>query len=630
MLSVLRKNAGSWIIKVVLGAIVVVFVFWGVGSYKEWDRTRVAEVNGTIISLNEYNNTYNTLLEQVRQRFGDNLNEDLIKSLQLRRQALNRLVDQKLLLDEAARQNLRVTDSELSNAIMEMGAFQSAGLFNARIYESVLSRNRLNPEQFEAIQRDGMLIDKLQSYIESNAKVSEQEVKDYYRWEGTSVNIDYFLFAPDQYTGIHPATEEIQAYYEDHKGSYQTEAMVEVRYLNFESGAYTYQVTVTDEEMEDYYETNREEFETPKTVDARHILIKVDAESSPEVAEERKRKAQEILTIAREGQDFAALAKKYSEGPTSKVGGKLSPFKRDAMAKPFSDKAFSMEANEISDPVRTRYGWHIIKVESINEASTLPIAEARPSIRKKLVDEQAKGLAFDAAQAILDASFEGDDLVRAAEANNMIILTSTLFTKSEPDKALKNRAKVATAAFDLSLMEISEIIDHDNGYYILQVIEKIPAKIADLSEVREKVRTDLKKELQDDKARDAADGFFSMLKKDNVPGDESRTSDLVPKTTGFFKRNEAIPQIGYEREIASVAFFLSENKQVPDTVIKGNKGYYVIKYKDRKEPDMAGYDTERTNIQEKLLQQKKVSIFDGLLTQLRDTGTIDIEERFLE
>ena len=630
MLSVLRKNAGSWLVKVVLGAIVIVFMFWGVGSYRERERTRVAVVNGTIISLNEYDTTYNALLEQIRQRFGNNLNEDLIKSLQLRTQALNQLIDQKLLLGEAARQNLRVTDSELSGAIMKMAAFQSAGAFNARIYDSVLSRNRLNPKQFEALQRDGMLIGKLRSYIENNAKVSEPEGKDYYRWKNTSVNLDYFLFSPDQYTGIYPTTEEIQTYYEDHKGSYMTDAKVRVRYLNLESGAYASQVTISDEEVADYYDSHLEEFEIEKTVEARHILIKVDAESSPEVVEEKNQKAQDVLKMAREGQDFAALAKKYSEGPTSKVGGKLGAFKRDAMEKPFSDKAFSMEVNEISDPVRTRFGWHIIKVEEINEASTSPIAEAEADIRKTLVAEQTKGLAFDAAQEILDTSFEGDDLVEAAEANGMMILTSTLFTRSDPDKALKDHAKVATAAFKLSSMEISEMIDHSDGYYILQVIEKIPEKIADLGEVRETARTDLIKELQDDKARDAAESFLSTLKKDTIAGDESRASDLIPEVTGFFKRSDPIPQIGYEREIASLAFTLSEDKPVPDTVIKGNRGYYVIKYKDRKDPDIVGYDAEKAEIQATLLQQKRASLFDALLTQLKDTSTIEIEERFRE
>lgn len=629
MLSVLRKHAGSWLVKVVIGAIGVVFTFWGVGSYRERERNRVAVVNGTTISLNEYDTTYNALLEQIRQRFGNNLDEDLVKSLQLRRQALNQLIDQKLLLQEAIRQDLRVTDSELSNTIVKMAAFQSAGVFNARVYEGVLSRNRLNPEQFEALQRDGMLIAKLRSYIESSAKISEQEGKDYYRWKNTSVNLDYFLFSPDQYTGIYPTAEEIQTYYEDHKGSYMTEAKVRVRYLNFESGTYAFQVAITDEEVADYYDSHLGEFETEKTVDARHILIKVDAESSPDIVEERHQKAKDILKLAGEGQDFAALAEKYSEGPTNKVGGKLGAFKRGAMEKPFADKAFSMDVNEISDPVRTRFGWHIIKVEKINEASTSSIAEAEPNIRKTLVAEQAKGLAFDAARDILDMSFEGDDLVEAAEANDMIVLTSTLFTRSDPDKALKNNAKVAAEAFKLSSMEISETIDHDDGYYILQVIEKIPEKIADLGEVRERARADLIRELRDDKARDAADGLLSTL-KNTIAGDESKTSDLVPDVTGFFKRSDPISQIGYEREINSLAFTLSEDKRVPNTVIKGSKGYYVIEYKDRKIPDMAGYDAQEEEIKATLLQQKKASLFDALLTQLRDTSIIDIEERFQE
>lgn len=630
MLSLLRKNAGSWMIKVLLGAIVLVFVFWGVGSFRERERSRVATVNGKMITLDEYNEKYRTLLEVFRQRFGNELNEEMLKMLQLKKQALNQIIDQRLLLDEAERLNFRVSESELSSAIMKIGAFQNVGIFNARIYQRVLNRNNLTPEKFEVLQRDSMLADKLRSYITSSAKVSDDEAREFFKWQNSSANIDYALFEPGIYEGIYPSTEEIQTFYDNHKARYRTESMVKIRYLNFDSKAYFSRVEITDEEIEEYYETYPEKFKTPKTVDARHILITVDLEATPEKVEETKNKALDILKKARAGNDFADLAKKYSEGPGSKMGGKLGPFRKEAMEKPFSDKAFSMNVGEISEPVRTRYGWHIIKVEKINEASKRSLTEAEKEIRKTLTYGKAKNIAYDEAEDVYDVSFEGDDLVKAGKEHNLSVLTSDFFARREPDKALEKRRKIAEIAFELSVMEISDIIDYGDGYYILQVLEKRPEKISELKDVGETVRSDLIKEKQDEKAKNDADAFLAIVKERGSLVDESKKMDLITDTTGFFKRNDSIPNIGYEREIAEAAFLLSADKKVPDNVIKGKNGYYVISFKESKEPESEGFDREKEEIKEKLLQQKKQQTFEAMLSQLKRKSEIIIEDRFLE
>jgi len=630
MLSLLRKNAGSWIIKVVLGAIVIVFVFWGVGSYREREASRVAEVNGTIITYAEFSNEYGRMLENLRERMGEGLNEELIRSLQLRRQAIDQLIDRRLLLDEAARQDLRVTNNELSDSIMGIPAFQLSGQFDQRAYEVILSRNRLNPEQFEAAQRDALLIDKLQTLLANNTKVSTHEAEEFYRWQNTSVDIDYYLFTPDTYSDIFPKEEEIRNFYEDHKSNYLTEAKVQIRYLNFDSPAYASQVSVIDDEIQDYYDSHPDEFNTPKTVEARHILIKVEPDAEEAVVEQRKQKALDVLKLAREGQDFSELAKEHSEGPTGKAGGSLGAFRHETMEKSFSDKAFSMTAGDIGEPVRTRFGWHIIKVDKINEASVSPIEDARTGIAEKLTDEKAKGAAFDAAQDVYDSSFEGDDLINAAEAGGMSVLTSSLFAKKNPDKALRSRTKVADAAFELSPMEISEIIDHGDGYYIIQVVDKIPEKTAEFGEVMDEARGHLIKELQDDKARDDAEKLLARLKNGEDTSGEDDTPAPQPESTGYFKRGAGIPKIGYEREITAVAFELTPNSPVAPSVIRGARGYYVIRQKNRKLPEMAEFDTKAQEIRDQLLQQKKSTVFSGLLQHLRDASTIDIEERFLD
>ena len=630
MLRFMRQQAGNWLIKVLLGAIVIVFIFWGVGSFRAQRGGRVALINGDQITLDEYREAYNNLIEQLRNRFGNNLNEDMIKMLRVKEQALNQLIDNKLLVQEARRFKFRVSDKELARTIMGIKAFQRAGVFDERMYQNVLNRLRMTPEAFEIARREAMLIERVTDLITSSVKVSDSEVKEWINWSNASVNIDFVRFDPDKYKEIKASDQEIKAFYETHKENYKTQEMVKVRYLHFDPERYRSEVSISDQEILDYFNENQEEFKTPKTVEARHILLKAHQNAAPEEVERVRKKALTILKMAKEGKKFAELAKKYSEGPTRDSGGYLGAFKREAMVKPFADRAFSMKAGDISEPVRTQFGWHIINVEKVNEASTLSFDDAKKKIQRKMIEDKAKNLAYDEAEAVSDVSFEGDDLLKSAKQRNLTILTTDFFTNKGPEKGIKNPAKFASAAFNLRMMEITDIQEFEDGYYILQVIEKIPEKIPELNQVREKLRVDLIQEKQEAKAKADATTFLTALKNGKSMITESKPFNLSPISTGFFKRNDSIPNIGFDREVSKAAFQLSPEKKFPEELINGVKGYYVIQLRDRKTPEIEEIDKEKPSIRQKLLQQKKTRVFDAFLAQLRSNSDITIKEGFLE
>lgn len=628
MLRLMRDYASSWLIKVILGAIVIVFVFWGVGSFRAQRGGRVALVNGESITMEEYKEEYNNLIEQFRQRFGNRLDDEMIQMFQIKNQALNRLIDQKLLLQEAVKLNFRVSDEELAAAVREIKVFQTSGVFDKRLYRSILSRYGLTPEQFEINQKGFMLIEKLRSFLLGNLKVSDGEAMEWFKWANASVNIDYILFKPGRYKDIDPSAEEIKTFFVDHKESYKTEPTIKVRFLHFDPDNYKAKVNISDKRIQDYYEAHQEEFKTDKTIEARHILIKVDKDAGQEAVEKAKNKALDILQMAGEDKDFAELARQYSECPSKEQGGHLGVFRKEAMVKPFADKAFSMKAGEISRLVRTMFGWHIIKVEKINEGSIVFIDEAKKGIRKKLIDEEAKILAYEEAESVFDTIFEGDDLVKASNERNLKLQTTDFFTVKGPDKGIKNREKFASAAFNLSAMEISDIQDFGDGYYILQVIEKPPGEIPELKDVREKVIAALIKEKQDEKASMDANEFLSGLKKGKLMSAQCVKYGLQLSSTGFFKRNEPVPDIGLEKGIIEAAFKLSNKIKLPEKVIKGKKGYYVISFKERKEAAPEGFGKEKANIKEGLLRQKRIKTFDEWLTQIRNKSNISIEKGF--
>jgi peptidyl-prolyl cis-trans isomerase D len=628
MLSLMRKHAGTWMIKIILGAIVVVFVFWGVGSYTSRRSGWVADVNGTIITLDDYRASYTTLIEQVRRSFGNNLSEELIQTLQLRKRALDQLIDRSLMLQAAEKFKLTVSDEELAESIRNIPAFQTAGVFDSRLYINALSSNKLTPETFEIQQRDSLIIDKLRAFISGNIKVSDLEARQWYKWNNAEVDTDYVIFEPRQYKDIKPTDEEIRDYFDQNKNSYKTDPQIKARYLYFKPADYEAKATVSEEDIREYYEGNPEKFKTSKTVEARHILIKVDANAEAEAVETARARIDAIFNMAKEGQDFAGLAKKYSEGPTKTKGGYLGAFTRETMVKPFADKAFSMKAGEISEPVRTQYGWHIIKVEKINPEKTLSLSEAEGDILKTLKADISKNLAYDEAEAVYDASFEGQDLDSIIRDRNLKILTTERFSRQKAPKGIKNGTRFATVAFDLPLNEISDVQDFGDGYFLIEVVDKIAAQIPELKTVEANVKKDLVKEKQDQKASDEAKKLLLELKNGQPFAAISQKYKLAPKKSGFFKRSDSIPTIGNEPDIARIAFRLSDNNKLPEDAIKGQKGYFVINFLTRKEPTLEGFEKEKTEIKGRLLQQKSFKTFDAWLTRLKSESQISIEEGF--
>ncbi|MBW2568816.1 MAG: SurA N-terminal domain-containing protein [Deltaproteobacteria bacterium] len=628
MLKLMRYHAKSWLIKIILGAIVLVFVFWGVGSFRSDKGGRVALVNGETITIEEYRGEFNKLIDQLRQRFGNSLNDETIMP-EIKRQALYSLINQKLMFQEAEKLNIRVSEKELADTIGKIEAFQTAGVFDEPHYRKVLKRNNLTPEEFEDNQRKFILIEKLRDLILSSIKVSDSEAMEWYNWSNAFVNIDFVLFEPERYKNIKVSADEVKTCFDNRKESYKTDPMIKARFLQFNPETYKSNISITDDDVQNYYKENIEEFRTDKTVEARHILIKIDQGAGPEAVEEGRNKALDILKKIEEGKDFGELALQYSACPSKNNGGRLGAFKKEAMVKPFADMAFSLKEEEISEPVLTRFGWHIIKVEKINEESTLSFEEAKKSIRKNLTVIKLNDYAYNKAEVVYNAAVKEDDLIKAAAEQNLKLLTTDFFTKKGPDKGVKYRKDFALAAFNLSVMEFSDILNIGDGYYIIQVVEKNPAKIPELNDVMERVTADLIKIRQNEKAAKDAKEFLSDLKIGKSIGEECKKFDVFLKTSGFFKRNDSVPGIGYEREVIEAAFSLSEQNKTSEDIIKGAKGYYVVSLKERKDPALEGFDKEKANILKGLLQQKQLAVFDDWLLQVRNNSDITIKKDLL-
>jgi len=632
MLHLMRKHATSWIIKFLLSAIVIVFVFWGVGSFREENVNRVAEVNGTVITIDQYYDAYNNVIEGYKRQFGDNLDDKLLEALNIKQQVVNTLIERELVLQEANKMKIRVTDEELARSIQSISYFQKDGLFDNRYYVNVLRRNRMTPEQFELSQRRSLYLEKLRGLVIGSVKVADDEARAWFNYENETVNIDYIAFEFDKYTELELTKEAINEYYENNKDDYKTELEIKVAYIHFDKKKYLPLVKINTEEIETYYESHKSEFETPKTVEARHILLKVDAESGSEKDVDAKKRAQDVYQKAiQKDADFAKLAQEFSEGPSKDRGGYLGQFKKEDMVKPFSDKAFSMKAGEVSEPVRTSFGWHIIKVEGVNEATSLTIGAATPDIKEKLENERADNLAYDAAEDFFDTLYN-DPLTSAAKASGLSVVETDFFGSRGPSTLFRDRYSFARAAFELEKDQTSEIVGWDNGYYIIQLLEKKEPFVQDLLVVQDRVEKDLKNKLQTEKAFENAVTCLNTISESGQKTLTEKTAQADQSysftTSGFFKRNEDIPKVGNEKDINTAAFSLTANNPIGYTVYKGLKGYYVIKLKDRKQPDEEAFKDALQSVKDTLRQKRESKLFENWIESIKMKSKIEIEERF--
>ncbi|MBS0012866.1 MAG: SurA N-terminal domain-containing protein [Desulfobacterales bacterium] len=628
MLSTMRKSAGSWMIKILLGLIVLAFVFTGAGSFYSQRETTVAEVNGEPITIDEYQRTHNNIMQNLEQRFGNQLNQDLLDMLDIRGQALNQLIEKHLLLQVAEQKNLRVPDDALATAIAEIPAFQNNGGFDARRYRQLLEQNRLSPKDFENLHKQTLQTSMIRNLVSGAVPVSEVETRAWHNWQNTEIKIDYAEFSGSDFTEIEVSEEEIREYFDANKEKYRTQPSVQARFLRFDPADFIDEVEISKSEIRDYYQAHQDEFGTPETVTARHILLQVPENAEKDKDSEIRNRAAQIMEKARNGEDFAALAEKHSDGPTAKDGGYLGSFKRDDMVEAFAEAAFSLKPGEISEPVRTRFGWHVIKVEQRQEAEVEPLEKVREKIRTRLAEQKTRTIAYDKAWSLYEISFEGDDLIDNARDLNLNIETTDFFTREKGPADIDAPGTFAETAFDIPLMEISEVKEIGDAYFLIQPIERKEPEIPDLQDIKDRVENDLVRQKQREAAESAAEKFLAKARSADSFDDAAREAGVEIQTTDFFKRNQPVPDIGNSRPVSAAAFSLSPKNPVSESVIKEGGRFFVLHLRGQKVPDEKDFESQQKTAAAQLREQKREQTLNKWIAALRQNSDIEVSDRF--
>ena len=622
MLSVMRKHAQSWIIKVAMGIIAIVFIFYfGVSRFGQ-QAAKLASVNGDIVSMEQYREVYNTMLRQVQNQYRDMLNDKLLEALNLKQQALDSIINELLLIQEAHRLNFTVTPEELSASIRELPYFQKNGRFDQALYIRLLQLNKVNAADFESNQTRSLLVRKVENFIASNVILSENEALTEFLYERNQIKVNYLVFDPkDQLQKVKFTEQELDDFFKKNIKNYEIPAKIKIAYLLFKNSDFLSKVSISPEEIEDEYQANLERYKEPKQVKARHILFKLEG-NDPKKDEEVRKRAEEVLKRAKAGEDFAELAKKYSEGPTAKNGGDLGYFTQGQMVKPFEEAAFSMKPGEISGLVKTRFGYHIIKVEDVKEARTKSLEEARPEIEKQLKEVQVADIVSELADQAYDQAMQGKDFKTIGKELGSKVVDTDFIEIGRPIPGLEDAPKAAESASSLQKGEFSPVIQTPKGFAILEVVDRQEPRDPELSEVKAKVEQDLKFEKAKELAREEAKKFLAILKNWKDIPQNAQNEKFEIKTSEPFARNKPIPEIGFAPEISQVAFKLTEQNPYAEEPVFHDGKYYLINLKEVIPATKEEFEKEKDTYMKKLLLAKQQNAFSNWLEMVRKKATI--------
>ena len=397
MLKWLRRSTRSWFIGLAIGAIVVVFIFWGVGSYKSAQSQQAADVNGTVIPMTEFSRQFNDLVKRYQERTGGEVTPEMVKSLQLKEMALSQLVEEVLLLQAAQRLGLEVSTAELRHQIQSYPSFQQDGKFDEKRYFGILSRHHLSPQDFEAQERRQLLLQKVVAEVTSFAKVSDPELQELFRMAKEEADVNYLEVSPEKFLARqNPADDAVARYYKENEAEFRLPDRARVSYLIFRTNDYLNRVKLAPTAVEDYLKEHQDEYTRPRVIRAQQILFTLPPKATDAERRQAAQQAQELLGKARAGQDFAGLARAHSQDTASRdKGGELGLVRRGQNPPEWDKVAFALKPGTMG-LAATSKGIYLIKLEEIKEMERLP--DAATQVESRLKGEKARQLAKDAAQ----------------------------------------------------------------------------------------------------------------------------------------------------------------------------------------------------------------------------------------
>ncbi len=630
MLRFLREKGKSWVLKALLGFVALTFVSFG--GFALTDRQadpgggRVAAwVGDAPISVREFEQRYYQQAESLRRQLGAAYNEELARRLGLRRQTLDSLISEKLQMREARRLGLEVTDAQVALQIQALAPFQRDGKFDAGRYRSILESNGITPRQFEEDQRRVVLLNQLRDYVNLGVLVSEQEARGAYEWRNAEIKLAAARLKPETFAAdLSKPETDLKAYYEKNKDQFKTGPQRKVSWWHLPFSAVADGIELGDADLRSHYARTRAKYARKESVAVNQIFLKLSPDAKKEQVEAGRNRLEGLRERVMKGEEFTELAKAHSEGPEAKQGGDLGVFGRGQMLPELEKVAYALKKGEVSKPVKTSFGMHLLWVRD----KVLPGHESFEEVRKRVEEDlrvlRSRELARNELRKIRYAV--EDKKVEPALAGLKKGETG-FFERGRLPQTAPASGVVSALAFALSGEEkISREREGGGGVSFVRLEGKREPFVPKFEDVRKDVESSFLRLRGSEVAKRKAALWLQEFK------DKKRDLSSVAGELGLkvlrpqaFKRADVPEELGPSLELSSLAFTLQKGgfgmAQSGDDVI-------LFEVLEGPRADMKKFDSEKTDFLQTLSNLKKGMVFSRYLEKLRQAANVRFEDGF--
>lgn len=513
MLQNIREHSQGWIAKVIIGVIILLMALTGfeaiirAGSHQG----AVALVNGEEIRQTDLNQAVEMQRRSLAQRLGPNFDPALLDEKRLRDAALKALIERELLLQDAKSNKFAFSEAALDQLILQTPEFQVDGQFNAQRFDQTIAQMGYSRLQFREMLKQEMLMGQLRAGIAGTGFVTDAELNAFAALERQTRDFATHVVKADA-SKVAVTNDELQGYYDDHRSEFMTPDQVVIDYIELKKSAFADKAQVKQEDLQALYQSETANLSEQRN--AAHILIEVNDKVNDEQA---KAKIDEIKARLDKGEDFAALAKKFSQDPGSaNKGGELGYAGRGVYDPAFEEALYGLNKGGVSAPVHSTFGWHLIKLLGVQEAKVPSLESMKPRLEAELKAREADRLFVEAIRNLESAAFEASDLSQPAQEQGLKVQTSKPFGREGGEEGVIANRQVVQAAFSPEVLEdganSNAIQLDDETAVILRVKEHRKPAQQSFDDVKDNIRSTLTKQKIAETARQQGETLIADLK----------------------------------------------------------------------------------------------------------------------
>ena len=540
MLQNIRDNSQGWIAKTIIGVIVALMALTGFDAIFKatTHNNEAAKVNGEQISQNELSQAVDMQRRQLMQQLGKDFDASLLDEKMLRESALKGLIDRKLLLQGAESSKFAFSEAALDQVILQTPEFQVDGKFSPERFDQVIRQLGYSRLQFRQMLAQEMLIGQLRAGVAGSGFVTDVQVLAFARLEKQTRDFASLNIKADP-AAVKLTDDEVKAYYDEHAKEFMTPDQVVIDYLELKKASFFDQVSVKDEDLQAAYQKETANLSEQRR--AAHILIEVNDKTTEAQA---KAKIEEIQARLAKGDKFEALAKEFSQDPGSANNGGDLGYAGPGVYDPAFEKAlYSLAKDQVSAPVRTDFGFHLIKLLGVEAPEVPTFASLKDKLTRELKAQQVEQRFVEATKQLEDSSFEASDLAQPAQDLKLTVHTSKPFGREGGEGVTANRA-VVTAAFSPEVLDEganSTAIELDpETVIVLRAKEHLKPAQLPLESVAGPIREQLTKEHASAAAKTKADELIASLRAGKTPLDKAIDGQNWKVTAGATRAQEGV------------------------------------------------------------------------------------------